>query len=196
MKLSKVIFGLAAVLSLTACGKGKEVSKEDFAEEVKNIKGRKDLEKAVVSYEVINKFKKDGKIEETKGKGSGEYTYSNKRWEKSSDQNDTILDEYYMIIFATTRMTRESKVSDPADDKNTKVKYHIKPLGIEEEKNIDGVDSIDASGLVSKGTIYSYYEWDEYGYLTKMEYDVKGDLKNSTVGEFVELNLDFNISYK
>ena len=58
MKLSKVMLGLATVLCLTACGKGKECTIEDFAKEVKEIKARSDLKKAVVSCEITIKTTK------------------------------------------------------------------------------------------------------------------------------------------
>ncbi len=156
--LSKVTIGVVAVLSLCSCDrKGTKTTKEKFIEKLSDIKTRDSIKSAKVTYTYSYSANSHG--DTTKGKKTyfGTYeNYQNGHWDKNED-NDIEVDG----IFENMQQWKPESVleNDYPYVTNVKETFYIKPLGYEVTSNDTDRD----------GSYYTYYEWDEYGFLVYLQ---------------------------
>ena len=171
MKISKVIIGIVAMLSLSACNRGSKVSYERFVQAAKNLK-EDDLKKAHITYKnfIKSDFSDSGHKREY---ATGLYLKDSLNgWQRGSDNNDSEAD---MIFASVIRdMLLSEMVSDysnfeinSSNATKSEQKFYIAPFSCYGYSKSES----SAYGLDNKSvTTHEYrYEWNEYGYLTYAE---------------------------
>ena len=195
--VSKICLGLVTLFSLTACGKGNKCSKEDFIKEVKSLKETSVPPKATIAYDYSLMKAKNGEKDKEAIEGRLEFKYDSENgWEEDTHYYDDFLNTGFFILFKYIKIIDDVKLDYLKDsDKKRTINYYIKPFGIEETTKIDDDNWLDSFGFVSKGNFYYYREWDEKGYLTKLDIKSDGVAKRLDLGTNIELKLTFSISY-
>lgn len=186
MKLSKIIIGIVACLSLSGCS-GSKVSREKFFLEVENI--REDtLTKAKLTYNSYTKSGYGSDIEEEKEYGSGLYLKdADLDWQRGSDTNDSLADDIFTSMIRHINLLDTSEFDNSFEIKTTngtsfttiatksEQNYYINPFSYDASVK----DEFSASGFDEKITVIRecHYEWNDFGYLTY------ADVKDETIAE-------------
>ena len=197
--VSKICLGLIAIFSLTACGKGKKVTKEEFFEEVANLKTDKH-KKATIIVTLNSKSGDKNDLLEEKRKATGSYVKDETgSWDSDSETNgsyadmafSSIVENYHLKQFNYFGSFYSSSGTNAKEDE----KYYIKPFSFDsyekEERDYDDYDYDDyvyydhdydnndsslsvyrsSSGSFKYTRIRKYhFEWDDYGYVTFIEF--------------------------
>ena len=156
--LSKVTIGVVAILSLCSCNrKGTKTTKEKFIEKLSDIKTKDSFKSAKVTYTYSYSTNSHGDITKVKKTYFGTYeNYQNGLWDKNED-NDVEAD----YMFENMQQWKPGTIveNDYPYVTNVKEKFYIKPYGCE----------ITANSKERDASYYTYYEWDDYGFLVYLQ---------------------------
>ena len=188
--LSKGIIGVVALFSLWSCGKGTKVSKEKFIEKAEEINSNDSYKQAKFTY-VLSATFADGKKENRKY--ASIYVKENGSWVSGSDKNDAEADSLYYFYFDKLDPNSiESSVRFDSNLQNEKETYYIRPFAYEYSYE---ATTVNTRTEIVKQNYYTYYEWDDYGYLTYLE--IKDDQKDINAKSTVRASiLKIKITYK
>lgn len=183
--LSKITLGVVSLFSLCSCGgRGREATKEEFAEEANKIKTEDKISKAKLTYKQVKTTVVGSSEIKTTNKSKGEYKKNPfGEWEAASSNNDVTADLLFIIMNRSTdpkgyiSSINETSASNTDGFKET---FYIKPFGYEVSYTMDY--SSDGNQIINQD---NYYEWNDYGYLTCMSgtATVKEKASNKTVEE-------------
>lgn len=183
-KASLFVCSLAAVFALAGCSsKGTEVSAEDFETKAKALEAH-EYTGAVVKYDIDMTVKETGEEDESiKESGSLEFTWSQGEFEAETGDSEAkkevanfLNDGLADYVQQFNKQAEQYKGTEGID---VSVKYYVDPLGV--EVKISGSGESEFEGMKEKASakIECYAEFNEYGYVVKLEesYDIKGEMK-------------------
>lgn len=166
--LSKITLGVVSIFSLCSCGKGRETTREKFIEKVNEIDTNCPYRRAKLVYTKTTKRGTDKDPREDETTYTCVYQKNNSgEWEYSKSKNDE-MDNIFRSILDTIRPYNAINRFDEMENK--KEKYYIKPFGYE------------ISGDTDYSSMYGYYKWDDYGFITYGE--AKTEYKSTSKSKF------------
>ena len=202
-KVSTLICGLAAVLALAGCSsKGKEVSAEEFKEKAQAVEAH-EYSGCTIKYDV------DWKDSEKTAKESGEVEFTYDSEHGFAPQTETTAVEVVEESFYSSISEALTSIEGQADQYSSygvdaSVKYYVEPFGLELKLKGSFDTQVQVMGITAqvKGSVdvEGYAEFNEYGYLVKLEekVDIKSDrtYQGSTSSYEASGKVNFTVEYK
>ena len=177
--LSKITYGFVAILSLCSCGKGTKTTREKFLEKANGIEQNDPYNEAEIIYYYNSSVKEAGKdkvVEENRYTASfRKNKYGKWSFNRPSDKKAVDWFTSNVVDLGPAKFVNEdlNLFISELDD----VVYYLDPYGVEYKDE----NKWDFFGIKYFSSVYLYFEWDEYGYLTSAK--TKSEEKNDT-GEY------------
>ena len=196
MKFSKALLIGVAAFSMVACsGHGTAVSKQQYLEEAQRAPEHQ-YKKATVSFSISLKVSNNitGENENESEKGKAVFVNNDGSFELEAGQTlSELADE---VSYYVGGKAAEFAISATIEVKSEDVKYYKAPLGIsyshEEKGSVDGLSGSSKASM--------YYEFDQYGYLTKVQLKSSSKYSGKILGKTYTTshseNVELNISYQ
>lgn len=204
-KISALLCGLAAVFALAGCSsKGTEVSAEEFETKAKAIEAHT-YTGCTIKYDIDYVEKETGEEDTTVDEsGKIELTWSEDEFEGETSSKAAQQAAMYVNTglenFVKEFNQQQARYKNEGHNVKSELIYYVDPLGVELKVDCDFEGEEEGAKMKVNAEIEAYAEFNEYGYLVKLEEDM--DVESSSTYKGVQYSvvmkgsIEISIEYK